>query len=128
MIVAREMMMLMLLTDVNAKVFCSACSALFRSDGTRQVVDFKGEIGTFTMFVPLFQYIYKGRRVAKYFTLLSDSARLGRTSLVQTQFQHGTMERKDNEARILLILLHFFPSLFTGTSMEHTEQCLKIKQ
>lgn len=60
------MLMLKLkLTDVNTKVFCSACSALFRSDGTRQVVDFKGFFTTFSMFVPLFQYIYKGRRVAK---------------------------------------------------------------
>jgi hypothetical protein len=38
---------------------------LFRSDGTRQVVDFKGFFTTFSMFVPLFQYIYKDRRVAK---------------------------------------------------------------
>ena len=71
----------MLLTQVNAKVFCSACSAMFRSDGTRQVVDFKGEIGTFTMFVPMFQYIYKDTREAKHFTMLTDSGRLGRTSL-----------------------------------------------
>ena len=118
----------MLLTQVNAKVFCSACSAMFRSDGTRQVVDFKGEIGTFSMFVPLFQYIYKGRRMAKYFTLLSDSGRLARTSLVQTRFQHGTMERTDNEAYKTMILNAFSPTPSTGTSMEHTEQCLKIKQ
>lgn len=53
------MLMLKLkLTDVNTKVLCSACSALFRSDGTRQVVDFKGFFTTFSMFVPLFQYIY----------------------------------------------------------------------
>ena len=120
--------MLMLLTDVNTKVLCSACSALFRSDGTRQVVDFKGEIGTFSMFVPMFQYIYKGRRVAKYFTLLSDSARLGRTSFVQTHKNSGTMEHADNEAPNTLILKAFSPSLTTGTSMEQTEQCLKIKQ
>lgn len=120
--------MLMLLTDVNTKVLCSACSAMFRSDGTRQVVDFKGEIGTFSMFVPLFQYIYKGRRMAKYFTMLSDSGRLARTSFVQTRFQHGTMERTDNEAHNTMISLAFSPSLTTGTSMEHTEQCLKIKQ
>ena len=127
MIVAREMMMLML-TQVKPKVFCSACSALFRSDGTRQVVDFKGFFTTFSMFVPLFQYIYKGRRVAKYFTLLSDSGRLGRTSFVQTHKNSGTMERADNEAHKMLILKAFSPSLTTGTSMEHTEQCLKIKQ
>ena len=123
------MLMLKLkLTDVNTKVFCSACSALFRSDGTRQVVDFKGFFTTFSMFVPLFQYIYKGRRVAKYFTLLSDSARLGRTSLVQTHKKGGTMEHADNEAHKMLILLAFSPSLSTGTGMEHAEQCLKIKQ
>ena len=119
---------MMMLTDVNTKVFCSACSALFRSDGTRQVVDFKGEIGTFTMFVPLFQYIYKGRRVAKHFTMLSDSGKLDRQSLVQTRFQGGTMEHADNEAHKMLILLAFRPFLPTGTTMEHTEQCLKIKQ
>jgi hypothetical protein len=79
MIVAGAMMML--LTDVNTKVHCSACSAMFRSDGTQQVVDFKGEIGTFTMFVPMFQYIYNDTRGAKHFTLLSDSGRLDRTSL-----------------------------------------------
>ena len=33
---------MMLLTDVNTKVFCSACSAMFRSTGTQQVVDSKG--------------------------------------------------------------------------------------
>jgi hypothetical protein len=128
MIVAREMMMLMLLTDVNTKVLCSACSALFRSCGTQQVVDFKGEIGTFSMFVPLFQYIYKGRRVAKYFTLLSDSGKLDRQSLVQTHKKGGTMEHADNEAPNILISLAFRPFLPTGTSMEQTEQCLKIKQ
>ena len=74
-------MMMMLLTDVNAKVFCSACSAMFRPSGTQQVVDFKGVFTTFTMFVPMFQYIYKDRREAKHFTMLTDSGSLGRTSL-----------------------------------------------
>ena len=101
--------MMMLLTDVNTKVFCSACSALFRSDGTQQVVDFKGEIGTFTMFVPMFQYIYKGRREAKYFTMLSDSGRLDRQRFVQTHILGGTLEQADNEAPNMLISLHFSP-------------------
>ena len=103
------------LTDVNTEVFCSACSALFRSDGTRQVVDFKGFFTTFSMFVPMFHNIYKDRREAKYFTMLSDFGRFGRTSLVQTRFQGGTMERKDNEARNILISLTFLPPPFYGT-------------
>ena len=65
------MMQTNLLAEVNAKVFCSVCSAMFRLTGTRQVVDFKGFFTTFSMFVPMFQYIYKGRRIAKHFTMLS---------------------------------------------------------
>jgi hypothetical protein len=114
MIVAREMMMLML-TQVKPKVFCSACSAMFRSCGTRQVVDFKGEIGTFTMFVPLFHNIYKGRRMAKYFTMLSDSGIFDRQSFVQTHKNSGTLEHADNEAHNSLISLHFSPFHPTGT-------------
>lgn len=119
---------MLLLTDVNAKVFCSACSALFRSDGTQQVVDFKGENGTFYMFVPMFHNIYKSTREAKHFTMLSDSGRLVRTSLVQTHKKGGTLEQRDNEAPKHLISLTFRPFLPTGTMAEHTEQCLKIKQ
>ena len=59
------MMQTNLLTEVNAKVFCSVCSAMFRPTGTRQVVDFKGFFATFSMFVPMFQYIYKGSRILK---------------------------------------------------------------
>jgi len=108
-------MMLMLLTDVNTKVFCSACSAMFRSTGTRQVVDFKGFFTTFSMFVPLFHNIYKGRREAKYFTMLSDSGIFDRQSFVQTHFQGGTLEQADNEAYNMLISLHFSPYHPTGT-------------
>ena len=54
-----------LLADVNTKVHCSIVPPMFHLLEQTQVVDFKGENGTFSMFVPLFQYIYKGRRVAK---------------------------------------------------------------
>jgi hypothetical protein len=108
-------MMMMLLTDVNTKVFCSACSAMFRSTGTQQVVDSKGFFTTFSMFVPLFHNIYKGRRIAKYFTMLSDSGRLDRQSFVQTHFQRGTLEQADNEAHNTMISLHFSPFHPTGT-------------
>ena len=107
--------MMMLLTDVNTKVFCSACSAMFRSTGTQQVVDFKGFFTTFSMFVPLFHNIYKGRRIAKYFTMLSDSGRLDRQSLVQTPYKGGTLEQADNEAHNTLISLTFPPFHPTGT-------------
>jgi hypothetical protein len=108
-------MMMMLLTHVNTKVFCSACSAMFRSTGTQQVVDFKGFFTTFSMFVPLFHNIYKGRRIAKYFTMLSDSGRLDRQRFVQTHILGGTLEQADNEAHNMLISLHF-PSFHpTGT-------------
>lgn len=107
--------MMMLLTDVNTKVFCSACSAMFRSTGTQQVVDFKGFFTTFSMFVPLFHNIYKGRRIAKYFTMLSDSGRLDRQRFVQTHILGGTLEQADNEARNTLISLHFSPFQPTGT-------------
>jgi len=99
--------MMMLLTDVNTKVFCSACSAMFRPTGTQQVVDFKGFFTTFSMFVPLFHNIYKGRRIAKYFTMLSDSGRLDRQRFVQTHKNHGTLEQADNEAHNMLISLYF---------------------
>ena len=118
---------MLMLTQVKPKVFCSACSALFRSDGTQQVVDFKGENGTFSMFVPMFHNIYKDTREAKHFTMLSDSGRLDRTSLVQTQYQGGTLEQRDNEAPNTMISLTFRPFLPTGTMAEHTEQCLNIK-
>jgi hypothetical protein len=108
-------MMMMLLTDVNTKVFCSACSAMFRSTGTQQVVDSKGFFTTFSMFVPLFHNIYKGRRIAKYFTMLSGSGRLDRQSFVQTHFQRGTLEQADNEAHNTMISLHFLPFHPTGT-------------
>ena len=119
---------MLLLTDVNTKVFCSACSAMFRSTGTQQVIDFKGFFTTFSMFVPLFHNIYKGRRIAKYFTMLSDSGRLDRTSLVQTHKKGGTMEQADNEASNYMISFNFIPSRPTGTTLEQTEQCLKFKQ
>lgn len=120
--------MMMLLTHVNTKVFCSACSAMFRSTGTQQVVDSKGFFTTFSMFVPLFHNIYKGRRIAKYFTMLSDSGRLDRQRFVQTHIWGGTMEQADNEAHNTMISLHFPSSHPTGTSMEQTEQCLNFKQ
>ena len=106
---------MMLLTHVNTKVFCSACSAMFRSTGTQQVVDSKGFFTTFSMFVPLFHNIYKGRRIAKYFTMLSDSGRLDRQSLVQTPYQGGTLEQADNEAHNTLISLTFPLFHPTGT-------------
>jgi len=106
---------MMLLTDVNTKVFCSACSAMFRSTGTQQVVDSKGFFTTFSMFVPLFHNIYKGRRIAKYFTMLSGSGRLDRQSLVQTHILGGTLEQADNEAPNTLISLNFPSSHPTGT-------------
>ena len=60
------MLMLKLkLTDVNTKVHCSIVPPMFHLLEQTQVVDFKGENGTFSMFVPMFQYIYKGRRGAK---------------------------------------------------------------
>jgi len=102
-------MMMMMLTDVNTKVFCSACSAMFRSTGTQQVVDSKGFFTTFSMFVPLFHNIYKGRREAKYFTMLSDSGKLDRQRFVQTHILGGTLEQADNEAPNMLISLHFSP-------------------
>jgi hypothetical protein len=103
------------LTDVNTKVLCSACSAMFRPTGTQQVIDFKGFFTTFSMFVPLFHNIYKGRRIAKYFTMLSDSGRLDRQSLVQTHYLGGTLEQADNEAHNMLISLNFPSSRPTGT-------------
>jgi hypothetical protein len=108
-------MMMMMLTDVNTKVFCSACSAMFRSTGTQQVVDSKGFFTTFSMFVPLFHNIYKGRRIAKYFTMLSGSGRLDRQRFVQTHILGGTLEQADNEAHNMLISLHLSPSRPTGT-------------
>jgi hypothetical protein len=102
-------MMMMMLTDVNTKVFCSACSAMFRSTGTQQVVDSKGFFTTFSMFVPLFHNIYKGRREAKYFTMLSALGRLDRQRFVQTHILGGTLEQADNEAPNMLISLHFSP-------------------
>lgn len=126
---SKGMMMLMhKLTDVNTKVFCSNCSAMFHLLEQTQVVDFKGENGTFSMFVPMFHNIYKGSRMAKYFTMLSDWGRLARTSLVQTHIQGGTMEQPANEASNTMISLNFSPFRSTGTTPEHTEQCLKIKQ
>jgi len=104
-----------LLADVNTKVFCSACSAMFRSTGTQQVVDSKGFFTTFSMFVPLFHNIYKGRRIAKYFTMLSGSGRLDRQRFVQTHKKGGTLEQADNEAHNMLISLHFSPYHPTGT-------------
>jgi hypothetical protein len=88
---------------------------MFRSTGTQQVVDFKGFFTTFSMFVPLFHNIYKGRRIAKYFTMLSDSGRLDRQSLVQTHYLGGTLEQADNEAHNMLISLIFSPFHPTGT-------------
>lgn len=107
--------MMMLLTDVNTKVFCSACSAMFRSTGTQQVVDSKGFFTTFSMFVPLFHNIYKGRRIAKYFTMLSGSGRLDRQRFAKTHKKGGTLEQADNEAHNMLISLHFPSSRPTGT-------------
>lgn len=85
---------MLMLTQVKPKVFCSACSALFRSDGTQQVVDFKGFFTTFYMFVPMFQYIYKGNRVPKslynvqwFGVVWSDEPWLRR-------LKHGTMEQE----------------------------------
>ena len=119
---------MMMLTNVNTKVHCSIVPPMFHLLEHTQVVDFKGFLTTFSINVPMFQYIYKGRRVAKYFTLLSDSGSLGRTSLVQTHKKGGTMEHADNEAPNYLISLAFRPFPPTGTCMEQTEQCLKIKQ
>lgn len=107
--------MMLLLTDVNTKVFCSACSAMFRSTGTQQVIDFKGVLTTFSTIVPMFHNIYKDRRKAKYFTMLSDSGRLDRQRFVQTRFQRGTLEQADNEQHNYLISLHFSPFHPTGT-------------
>ena len=112
-------MMLLLLTnllaDVNTKVCCSNCSAMFHSLEQRQVVDSKGFLTTFSIIVPMFHNIYKGRRIAKYFTMLSGSGRLDRQSLVQTHYQRGTLEQADNEAHNILISLHFPSSHPTGT-------------
>lgn len=87
-------MMMMLLTDVNTKVHCSACSAMFRSDGTQQVVDFKGENGTFSMFVPMFHNIYKGSRILKslYNVKWFEGFRSDEPWL--RRLKHGTMEQE----------------------------------
>lgn len=84
----------MLLTDVNAKVFCSACSALFRSDGTRQVVDFKGENGTFSMFVPMFHNIYKSTRVLKTLYIVKWFEGFRSDEPWLRRLKHGTMEQE----------------------------------
>lgn len=103
------------LTDVNTKVLCSACSAMFRADGTQQVVDFKGFFTTFSMFVPMFHNIYKSTRGAKHFTMYSDFARFGRTSLGKGVKKPEQWNRNDNEAPNTLISLTFF-------ELKNTEQ------
>ena len=106
---------MMLLTDVNTKVHCSNVPPMFHLTEQTQVVDFKGENGTFSMFVPMFHNIYKGSRIPKYFTMLSGSGRLDRQSLVQTHKKGGTLEHADNEAHNTMISLHFLPFHPTGT-------------
>lgn len=85
---------MLMLTDVNAKVFCSACSALFRSDGTQQVVDFKGFFTTFYMFVPMFQYIYKGNRIPKSLYNVQWFGVVWSDALSLRRLKHGTMEQE----------------------------------
>ena len=129
------MMQTNLLTEVNAKVFCSVCSAMFRSTGTQQVVDFKGFFTTFSMFVPMFQYIYKGRRIAKHFTMLSGSGRLEAKSLGYDVQNMEHWNRTDSEARNSLISFIFFLARNTehGWNMRNNQAiclnpCLKNRQ
>jgi hypothetical protein len=88
---------------------------MFHSLEQRQVVDSKGFLPLFSIIVPLFHNIYKGRRIAKYFTMLSGSGRLDRQRFVQTHYLGGTLEQADNEAHNTLISLHFSPFHPTGT-------------
>jgi hypothetical protein len=97
MIVARGMMMLMLklkLTDVNTKVHCSNVPPMFHLLEQTQVVDSKGFFTLFYMFVPMFQYIYKGRRVAKslYNVQWFDGFRSDEPWL--RRLKHGTLEQE----------------------------------
>jgi hypothetical protein len=101
------MMQTNLLTQVNAKVFCSVCSAMFRSTGTRQVVDFKGFFTTFSMFVPMFQYIYKGSRIQKTLYNVKWRGVSGWTSLGKGVKNTEQWNRTDNEARNYMISLTF---------------------
>ena len=88
------MLMTHKLTDVNAKVFCSACSALFRSDGTQQVVDFKGFFTTFSMFVPMFHNIYKSTRVLKTLYIVKWFGVIWSDEPWLRRLKHGTMEQE----------------------------------
>ena len=93
MIVAGAMMM-MLLTDVNTKVHCSNVPAMFHLTEQTQVVDFKGENGTFSMFVPMFHNIYKGSRAPKslYNVQWFEGFRSDEPWL--RRLKHGTMEQE----------------------------------
>jgi len=118
------MMQVNLLTQVNAKVFCSVCSAMFRPTGTRQVVDFKGFFTTFSMFVPMFQYIYKGSRIQKTLYNVKWRGVSDRSSLGKGVKNTEQWNRTDNEARNYMISLTFSPLKNTehGWNMRNNAQ------
>lgn len=79
---------------VKTKVLCSIVPPMFHLLEQRQVVDFKGFLTLFSINVPLFHNIYKGRRIAKYFTMLSGSGRFRLSELWLGRSKHGTMEQE----------------------------------
>jgi hypothetical protein len=85
---------MLMLTQIKPKVFCSACSAMFRSTGTQQVVDFKGFFTTFSMFVPMFHNIYKSTRVLKTLYNVQWFGVVWSDALSLRRLKHGTLEQE----------------------------------
>jgi hypothetical protein len=112
----------MMLKQMKQKVLCSVCSALFRHDGTRQVVDLQG---VFVLFLCLFHcsiYIYNLRRAKNRLTMLT-SWRLSSLGLFGKSVKRVEQRnRHDNEARKHLISFNFFSKNDSGTSENILEQ------